>query len=397
MAGSARRPIFTRDFMLAAIVNLGATTIFYSLITTMAVYAWRQFNATDTEAGIAASVFVLGATLARLLAGKIIGSLGTRTVLIACTVLATVAAGGYLFATGTLTALIVLRLVHGLGFGFLSTVTIAIAQSMIPAERRAEGTGYFALTSAISTGVGPVLGATLVGAWDYEGLFITMLGLSVLTLVFALLLSRAPLPKGSGRPIRFGLSGWIERRVLPIAGYMLVLGIVYSGILAYLDAHGLDQVGPGTAGVFFFAYSAALILSRFIIGRVQDVHGDNSVMYPAILCFAASLLLVGVMNSSWLAAAAGALAGIGFGTVLSGMQAIAVAATPPPNLALGVSTFFFMLDLGVGLGPVLLGFLVSATDFTTMFVVLSAITLVSTIGYHLLHGRTPLARRHRRD
>lgn len=394
MNAPARKPIFTRDFLLASGVNFCAATVFYGFVTTMAVYAWTRFDASDAEAGLAASMFVVGATIARLLAGKIIDWLGMRTVLLAFGALAMLATAGYFVPAG-LTYLLALRLVHGIGFGFLSTVTVSIAQNMIPAERRAEGTGYFALTSALATGVGPVIGAAAVGYWDYRGLFITMFAISMVMFGFVLLLARAPLQKGSGQRLKLGLSGWIDTRVLPMAGYMMVLGIVYSGIITYVDAHGNQTVGPGTAGVFFFAYSVALISSRFIVGRMQDVRGDNIVIYPTIVCFAVSLFLVAVLDSVWLTVVAGALAGIGFGTVMSGMQAIAVAAVPQHGIPTAISTFYFMLDLGVGLGPLVLGVLVTTVGFPTMFTILAAGTLLSVVPYHLLHGRTKLAQRHR--
>ena len=62
-AGAER--LWTRDFVLATVVNALAMSIFYLLMTTMAVYAVREFAASATGAGLASSMFIVGAVVTR--------------------------------------------------------------------------------------------------------------------------------------------------------------------------------------------------------------------------------------------------------------------------------------------------------------------------------------------
>ena len=56
---------------------------------------------------------------------------------------------------------------------------------------------------------------------------------------------------------------------------------------------------------------------------------------------------------------------------------------------MGVSTYFFMVDVGTGLGPVLLGWLVAATSYRTMYAVSAILVALAAVLYHLVHGRRP--------
>ena len=66
---------------------------------------------------------------------------------------------------------------------------------------------------------------------------------------------------------------------------------------------------------------------------------------------------------------------------------------PPHRIGIAVSTFFFMLDLGTGLGPVVLGWLTQHSGYRAMYLVVAAVVIGSAGLYHLLHGRRPQARR----
>ena len=62
---------------------------------------------------------------------------------------------------------------------------------------------------------------------------------------------------------------------------------------------------------------------------------------------------------------------------------------PQHRIGVAVSTYFFMLDVGTGLGPVVLGAIVQATDYRTMYAVVAAVVALSGGLYHQVHGRRP--------
>ncbi len=394
----AGRKLITPTFVLAWLVNFIQFLVFYLLVTTMALYAIRQFAASDAAGGFASSAFVVGATIARVFAGYLVDTVGRRKVMLAALVLVAVACACYLPAN-SLPLLIVVRMLHGMGYALASTAAMAIAQAAIPPSRRAEGTGYFALGSTLATAVGPALGLFLVGSFSYDLLFWTALGTAVLGLVLGLFLRKprhqreADEASGPVEKKRFSFRDVIHPAVIPIGSFMLLVGLCYAGVITYLNAYAEERDVLAGAGLFFLAYATTMLLSRFVLGRLQDRRGDNSVIYPGLVCFALALGLLAVATADWQIVVAGALTGLGYGTLMPASQAIAVSAVPPQKLGTGISTLFLFADVGFGLGPVALGVLVSTAGFGTMYAILAGIAVLAAAYYHVVHGRRDVATR----
>ncbi|WP_423447148.1 MFS transporter [Kocuria sp. KSNUG] len=387
--------LVTPTFVVAWVVNFLQYLTFYMLVTTMALYAVKSFAASDAVGGFASSAFVVGATLARLVSGYLVDVLGRRRMLLIALVVVAVACALYIPA-GSLPVLIAVRMVHGFGYAFASTAVMTIAQSVIPDSRRGEGTGYFALGTTLATAIGPALGLFLVGNLDYTWLFWTTLATAVLGLVLGIFL-REPLAQQEAKAERskFSLSDIAHPSVLPIGSFMLVVGVCYAGVITYLNAYAEDRGVTTGAALFFVAYAVAMLVMRLVLGKVQDQRGDNVVVYMGLICFAVALGILAVATQDWQVVVAGAMTGLGYGTLMPAAQAIAVSAVPAHKLGTGISTLLLLMDVGVGIGPVVLGLLLSATGFGTMYTVLAVLVVVAALLYHAVHGRHPHAKRGR--
>src|SRR5690606_30291083 len=127
--------------------------------------------------------------------------------------------------------------------------------------------------------------------------------------------------------------------------------------------------------------------SRPFTGRLMDMKGANAVMYPAFVLFAAGLVLLGTSQNGLMLLASGILIGLGFGNMQSCTQAVAVKLTPPHRMGLATSTFFIALDAGLGFGPFLIGFLIPYMSFSTLYLILALVVLVSALLYFSMHGK----------
>lgn len=398
--GTGEQRVVTPAFALAWLVNFSQYLVFYVLVTTMALYAVKQFAASDAASGLASSAFVLGATLARIVAGYLVDTFGQRKTLVVSLVVVVLACALYLPA-GSLPLLIAVRMLHGIGYAFASTSTMALAQSSIPPARRAEGTGYFALGSTFAAAVGPAIGLMLVTDFDYNVLFVVALATAVVGLALGLLLHRfthQPIPDdvdnddAARSRATFSLRDVAHPAVVPIGVFMLLVGLCYAGVITYLNAYSEERSVVAGAGLFFVAYAAAMFVMRFVLGKLQDRRGDNVVVYLGLVSFAIALAILAVADQNWQVIVAGALTGLGYGTLMPASQAIAVRMVPPHKLGTGISTLLLLTDLGVGLGPILLGLLVSTTGYGAMYALLAALVVVAAIFYQLAHGRHQIAR-----
>lgn len=389
MSGSCQQPgkLWSRDFILAIATNLFISMVFYLLMTSMALYAVERFNASDSLAGLASSAFIIGSLIARLFAGGLLDVVGRRRMLLGAMVVFVAASLLYIPAD-SLGLLLALRLLHGLAFGAGHTALAASVQTFIPRARRSEGTGYFGVSNTLSTAVGPLLAVLLAGSGGYTGIFWFCAACS--TAAFAVA-SALHLPAPTGTPRRGlrprRLAAVLEPGALPISTVIFLAGAAYSGILTFLTSYTQARGVPSAAGTFFVIYAATVLASRLVVGRIQDRRGDNAVMYPTLVAFAAGLALLAVAPTGWTFAASAVLCGFGFGALMPCGQAIAVTEAPETRIGTATSTFYLMLDAGNGLGPVVLGALIPVVDYGGMYALLCTVMLAAVGLYYLVHGR----------
>lgn len=388
-AGSSPERLFTKDFFYAVFINMIIATAFFTLITGLAVYATEEFRAGETAAGFAASAFVLGALFARFFAGKYANSFGRRRVLITCMFLFTISGLAYLWVD-SYAALIALRVVHGISLGFGQTALNAAVFDIIPRTRRGEGAGYYLLANSLPPALGPLTAIQVTSRYGFDVLFVTVTVISAIAFLFACLI-RVPEVARPGTPwrdrLRLQPRDVIEPRAFSIALVAMLMGVCFASVMAFLNGYARSENMVDAASIYFVVYSAAMLLTRLVMGRVQDKYGDNAVLYPALIVFIGSLTLLAWAPGLWAFVVAGATAGFGFGALLPALQAIIASTLPTHRISIGVSTFFIMMDTGFGLAPLALGPLAEAWGYRWMYGA-CAVVVVFTVGvYWWVHGR----------
>lgn len=380
--------IWTRTFILATVVNFLVSLVFFMLMVTMATYAAERFSAADSMAGLAASIFIVGALLVRPFAGRFLDVVGRRRMLLLGLGVFALASLLYIPADN-LSLLLAVRMLHGAGLGAAHTAISASIMTVLPRARRSEGMGYFTLSGTVATAVGPMIALAVLQLGVVEWLFALSTALSTAALLLALGL-RLPGPGGDGAetgPANVRVGGFMERSVLPIASMMLLLGVAFAGVLTFVSTHAAALDLASALGGFFLVYSAVIAVSRLFVGRLHDARGDNVIVYPALVSLTAGLVVLALASTSVALLVAGGLLGLGMGTLQSSAHVIAVSVAPLHRVGLATSTLFIMMDLGVGLGPLALGAVIGQWGLPAMYLGLSALVLVAAGVYHLGHGR----------
>ncbi len=104
--------LWTRDFLLVTIINFLVAVIFYLLMIVISEYAMDHFGASPSEAGLAASIFVIGSLIARLFSGAWMERIGRKKLLFIGLILGLVMSVSY-FEVKSNMFLFVVRLLHG--------------------------------------------------------------------------------------------------------------------------------------------------------------------------------------------------------------------------------------------------------------------------------------------
>lgn len=374
--------------MVAMLTNFATMTTFYILLTTMALYAVDRFGASDALAGLAAGSFVVASLLARLVTGKFIDFIGRQRLLIIVLSSAVVLTLAYLLAD-TLWLLIIVRFVHGLTFGAASTTLSTCVVSLVPRHRRGEGIGYYGMAMTAASALGPFVGLFLQDRYGYQVMLLGGTVFAVIAAVLGFFLNppeRVPEPAEVERKWRMHPKDFLDADAVPIAIVMSLLALGYSSILAFVNSFGRAEGMTEATGIFFFAYAIALGASRLSVGRLQDRRGDNTLFYPAMLLFGVGMaVLASSTNVIGVIIAAGCI-GFGYGSTLTGGQAIAVTMAREHRTGVAVSTYLVAMDVGVGFGPVLLGLAIPTVGFRGMYWVVVSVIVVAIVLYRFLHG-----------
>lgn len=388
--------LFTKDFILIFVANCFVSLIFYLLMTTIAVYTIEQFQASESIAGFASGIFIIGALFARLLTGKFLEVIGRKKVIYLSLALYLIAALLY-FPVNVLNLLLIVRFIQGIAFGAATTAMITAVMDMIPDSRRGEGTGYFALSTTIATAIGPFLGLFITQNADYEMIFTACTAFSVLSLLIVLFakIPEADITDEQLESMKKGvrLKDFFEIKAIPISIILIVMGISYSSIVSFINSYAIEIQLEEAASFFFLVYAVFLFVSRPIAGRLLDTKGDNVVMYPAILLFSICLLLVGIAQNGFVLLLAGILLAVGYRTIISAAQAIAIKESPKHRVGLATSTFFIFMDAGMGLGPYIIGLIVPYIGYRGMYVTLATFVFLSIVLYYFLHGKKAASRK----
>lgn len=180
---------------------------------------------------------------------------------------------------------------------------------------------------------------------------------------------------------------FFESKAVPISIVSLSIGLVFSSVLGFLNTY-TDEINLSEAGsVFFIVYAVSILASRPLTGKWFDQRGENFIMYPSFVLFSVGLIFLSQAHQSFFLLLAGVLIGFGYGTFLSGAQAIAVRVSPGHRKGLATSTFFSFLDGGIGIGPFLLGFFIPAAGFRTLYLAMAVSAFACGVLYFYLHGK----------
>lgn len=377
---SNNKPIWTMNFINISVSNFFVFAVFYGLLTLMPIYVLDLTGGTLGQAGLVTTIFLLSVILIRPFSGIIIEKLGKKRMLVMSTLAFAVSTFLYTI-TKDVTVLLILRFIHGISFSIATTVTLSIAAIIIPPERRGAGLGYFGMSMNLAMVVGPFIALTLQPFMEYHTIF-NLFGLFMTIGWICGLLVKEPVEVIS--PIikhKLSWSDLFERRALAISTVGLFVSFSYASIMSFISIYAKSLGMIETASYFFLVFAVAMLISRPFTGRLFDEMGPNVVIIPAILIFAVGLFVLSMTTSAWMLLLAGALIGIGYGTLLPCFQTLAIQTSPKHRSTYATATFFTLYDTGIAAGSFILGIVAVYLGYANMYMALSGFVILIVVYY----------------
>ena len=175
--------------------------------------------------------------------------------------------------------LLALALVHGVFWSGLLSASAAYMTNMLPEKRRAEGIGYWGLSTLAAVSIAPT-----VGFWIYHrGWLWLCICAAVLNLVMAGIawgLKEHPRIVPHDQALDGG--GILERRVLIVSVTLALYSFGYGGITSFAAMYA-DANGVTPKGLYLTALAIVILLTRPILGPLGDTWGYKRIFIPCLI------------------------------------------------------------------------------------------------------------------
>lgn len=361
--------LFTRAFVLLGVGELAYLTADGMAIYLIPVYAEGPVGAGRAGAGLAFGAFALSALVLRPWAGRIADTRGRRPLLIGGAAVAAVA----LLLTAQVTsiaALIGLRLLAGVGEAAVFTAIFAALADLAPPNRLGEALSYNSLALYLGLAAGPPVAELVVETWDFEtGWLVAAAFTAVAAVVYA------AVPESCVCDSMLGTPPLIHRPSLPLALGFLTSIVAMGGFLAFVALRA-DDLGMERTSLPLFVYGATVVVGRLTMARLVDRLPPLRLGAGALVLIAGGMSLGALAESPpWLLLGTLVLGiGVTFSTPAFFSAIFATAAPAERGAASAMASA--ALDLGFGIGPILLGYVAATSGIPWAFAAGAGVALV---------------------
>ena len=370
--------IFTKSFFLIFGALLFTALVMYALMSTVTEYA-TSMGSSATIAGLVSGIYVFGGLLSRIYSGNALERIGWRKIALIFMSIHFFACFLYFFVHDV-NFLIIVRFIHGLGFGASANAIVTIASAILPEKRFGEAFGYFMLGTTIAIGLGPYIGGYLYDNFSSFGCFTAATAFSAVALLCVSLIdidkydSKRNSENNENDNYSF-LEKIFEIKAIPVSFFTALTALGYVSILSFYRLYAVEVNLVDAFSWFFIIYSICLVLSRPVAGRIQDNGGDLIVCVVGIVAQSIGIFLIAFSPSYITVFICAVCLALGFGTLNSACTTIVTRNSPENRRSYALSTFFIFCDATMGFGPALLGFFVSpATGYAPLYFIASLIT-----------------------
>lgn len=386
--------LWTKDFINISLSNFFLFLTFYILLVTLPIYALQEFDSNASQAGLMTTVFLLSAIISRPLAGLWLERGSNKKVLLTALIIFAAASLLY-FIPQSVTGFLVIRLLHGVGFGMATTAVGAIVADLIPSSRRGEGMGYFVMSTNMAMVLGPFVGLTAIQQWGANTMFILTVIVAIGALITGLTV-KLKKPEHHDRRVvlpAFSFKNFIEPSAVSIAIVGSFLAIVYSALLSFVSVYANEINLAEVSSLFFVVYAIILLMSRPFTGKWLDRYGPNVIVFPSIILFAAGMLVLSQSGGAITFLVSAGMIGLGWGTLFPTFQTIAIQNAAPRKRGLATATFLSIYDIGIALGSFLVGLIAAKLDFSSLYFLCAFYVLIGAVLYYFLQVRKPEVKR----
>jgi len=354
-------------------------TVFVSLFQLLPT---APYHVIDLGGGtVAAGLFLGFLTFASALSAPFTGAIGDRVgqrhvLMTVSLVLAAFTASYALIRDYRL--LLGVVIVHGLFWSGLLSASGAYMTSTLPPSRRAEGLGYWGLSSVLAIGAAPA-----IGFWVYRhGWAALCWELTTLNALMFVIAWRLPddLHGAHGHdpaaPAVRTPGHVIEWRVLLLSSALAGISFGYGGLTSFSALYA-DELRISPRSLFLSVMAVSMLVARLTLGRSIDRVGHRRVLTRCLVIPPIGLALLTVAGGAWSFGLAAFVFGAGFGLMHPSFTAYMMGHVSFARRGAAFGAMLAAFDTGIGLGSSVIGWVIDQVGFRPAFALTAALAALA--------------------
>ena len=379
--GPMNEKIWNRDFVLLILSNFLMYITYYAILSALPIYLVSDLHASKIQVGVVVGAYTIASVLVRPFSGFALDKFGRRTIFLSALIIYSLLFAGYLVAI-TITSIILLRFAQGLTWGFTTVSGSTIAIDNIPASRRGEGIGYFALSTTLGMSVGPIVGLYICHQWGYVAMFVSGCIISFISLAcaYAVHFRKRFLV---GKRIQLNLNNLFEKNSVRPSINVFITMIAYGGLLSFIALYG-REIGIQNTSLYFLIFSIGIAAARITAGKVFDRRGPGKIITLCLILLIIGFPVLALAKNEVLFYLSAIIIGFGNGVIFPTFQSMVNNLAESKNRGIANSTLYTAVDLGMGFGMIMAGLIAQHISISAIFWIDSLVCAAGLIFFRSL-------------
>ncbi|HNW88350.1 MAG TPA: MFS transporter [Bacteroidales bacterium] len=356
--------IWNKDFIFLILSNFSMYITYYAILSALPLYLVNDLHASAVQVGFVVGAYTIASVLVRPFSGFMLDRFGRRTIFLLALIVYSLLFAGYLVAI-TITAIILLRFAQGLAWGFTTVSGSTIAVDIIPTSKRGEGIGYFALSTTLGMSVGPVIGLFVCHKWGYVAMFVAgcIIGVASLACAYAIHMRKRFVV---GKRIKLERNSLFDKNSIRPSMNVFITMIAYGGLLSFIALYG-QELGIQDSSLYFLIFSVGIAAARLTSGKEFDKNGPRRIITLCIILLIIGFPLLALAEDAVLFYISAIIIGFGNGVIFPTFQSMVNNIADPAHRGAANSTLYTAVDLGMGLGMIMAGFIAQQISLSAIF------------------------------
>jgi predicted MFS family arabinose efflux permease len=350
--------LFTPRFFLMCGFSF---TVFLSAFQLLPVAPYRilALGGTAAVAGLFLGFLTYSSAGSAPLTGTLVDRFGPRRLLIVASVSITLFSLIYAVLS-SYRLMLGLVVVHGLFWSGLLSASATYVTALVPANRRAEGMGYWGLSTVLAVSVAPTIGLWVYSHGGWMAMCIEAACLNLVMAAIAWALPHDQPRTGTGR--RLSIRTLLEWRVLILSITLFLYAFGYGGLTSFVALY-TDQNGVTPRALYFTLFSLTIVVTRPFIGRLADRVGYRRVFLPCVALIVLGFALLAIGGSRPILIVSALVFGIGFGSAYPAYLGHVLQFVDEDRRGAAFGSIIGAFDTGIGTGSIMMGMIIERAGF----------------------------------